>query len=217
MANVFYRVLDNTLKSLVDMLDGTHAERVVAEPPLRFQTDGGGPSARMRVDPGDTDFFAGRKFAADLAGQIPVAGPAVYFRFTAPIDFILWTQQLELTQGALQLQWFVNPATVTGTWTPVAPTYLNDSNDRPLPHYVPQCQFEIGGSFTGGTPIGPQLRVRTASGNNRTTNVGERRSERYRKPATYYAKLETLVVPSGGTPINDAADYTYTFEYAERP
>lgn len=217
MANVLYRVLDNTLKSLVDMLDGTHAERVVAEPPLRFQTDGGGPSARMRVDPGDTDFFAGRKFAADLYGVVPVAGPAVTFRFTAPINFILWLQRLELTQGALELQWYVAPSSTGGTWTDVPLTEVNDMDDRPTPFYLPQCAFATGGTFTGGTPIGPPLKARTASGNSRTSNVGESRSERGRRPRTYYGRLQTLTVPGGGTPVNDAADYVYTFEYAERP
>lgn len=35
---------------------------VVAHPPLVLMTDGNGPNARLRVDVGQTGFFAGREF-----------------------------------------------------------------------------------------------------------------------------------------------------------
>lgn len=93
---------------------------------------------RLRVDPGQTGFFSGRMFNVQLSGAIPTAGPAVYFRFTAPVDFILWTQSLELTQGALEVEVFTG-ATPTGTWTNVPVENVNSQANRPLPFYTPQC------------------------------------------------------------------------------
>ena len=58
-----------------------------------FITDREGPAQRMRVDPGQTGFFAGRMFRSYLEQIIPVAGPAVSARFTSPVDFILWQQE----------------------------------------------------------------------------------------------------------------------------
>ena len=49
-------------KLLVDMQDGTHAERIEAYPPKVLMTDGNGSYARLRVDVGQTGFFAGREF-----------------------------------------------------------------------------------------------------------------------------------------------------------
>lgn len=168
---------------------------------------------RLRVDPGQTGFFSGKMFNVQLSGVIPTAGPAVYFRFTAPVDFILWTQSLELTQGAVELEVFTG-ATPAGAWTSIPVEGVNSQANRPLPLYTPQCSIATGGSFTGGTRIGPKMQLRTASGNNRTSNVGGLRSERGRPAGVYYGRIQTL---TGGLNVNDAAQYLYDLEWEERP
>jgi hypothetical protein len=199
---------------LVDRGDGTFADRVEAYPPKRLMTNADGPSARLRVDPGQTGFFAGNMFRAFMEGVIPVAGPSVQFRFTSPVDFILWAQSLELTQGALQLDVYVG-ATPSGSWVPVtsgAPIGVNRMAERPQPYYAPLVTIESGGNFTGGTRV-DTMKVRTSSANNSANNVGGQFPERGLPAGVYYGRLLTL---AGGLTVNDAAQYTYSLTWEER-
>lgn len=182
--------------------------------PQALITGGGiaGNSPRLRVDSGQTGFFAGRMFRAFLEGVIPTAGPSVQFRFTAPVNFILWTQSLVLTQGALQLEIYTG-ATPSGTWTPITPIGLNRMSERPTPFYTPVCTIETGGNFTGGTRT-DVLKIRASSANNSASNVGGEWSERGLPAAVFYGRLSTL---PGGLAVNDAAQYVYSLGWEERP
>jgi hypothetical protein len=167
---------------------------------------------RLRVDPGQTGFFEGRMFRSFFNGVIPVAGPTVQFRFTAPINFILWTQTLELTQGALQLEVYTG-ATSSGSWTAVPILGLNRMSEAPLPTYVSQITIETGGNFTGGTRV-DFMQVRAAAQNNTASNVGQEFSERGLPAAVFHGRLSTL---AGGLTVNDAAQYVYRLAWEERP
>lgn len=182
--------------------------------PQALITGGGivGISPRLRVDSGQTGFFAGRMFRAFMEGVIPVAGPSVQFRFTAPVNFILWTQSLVLTQGALQLEIYTG-ATPSGTWTPITPIGLNRMSERPTPFYTPVCTIETGGNFTGGTRT-DVLKIRASSANNSASNVGGEWSERGLPTAVFYGRFSTL---TGGLTVNDAAQYVYSLGWEERP
>lgn len=210
MADRFARAFGSFLRRIIDMGDGTYSERVVASPPAELMT--GTTNRRLRVDPGQTGFFEGRMFRSFLDGLIPVAGPSVQFRFTATKDFILWTQQLELTQGALQLDVYTG-ATPSGTWTAQPVIGLNRMAERPTPFYVATCTFETGGNFTGGTKVDP-MKVRTSSANNSANNAGGDFSERGLPAGVYYGRLATL---TGGVTVNDAAQYIYSLAWEERP
>lgn len=177
-------------------------------------TSGGenGIAPRIRVDPGQTGFFAGRMFRAFIRGDIPVAGPAHYFRFTSPVDFIIWTQNLELTQGALQLEIFAAPD-VSGTWTDITTMLgLNRMAERPTPYYVRQAAIQSGGTFTGGTLL-DVIEVRSSQNNSNANNVGGAFNERGLPAGAYYGRLSTL---TGGLPVNDPAHYIYTILWEER-
>lgn len=153
-----------------------------ATPPKDLLTDGGfGASRRIRVDPGQTGFFAGRFFRSYTEQVIPVAGPSVSFRFTSPIDFILWSQTLTLTQGALRFEVFTGTITPSGTWvTSATPVIgINRMAERPQPPYVSQITIETGGTFTGGTPVDLMfVRCSTNQGNASSSNAGGETSER---------------------------------------
>lgn len=210
------------------MGDGTHATRVLAQPPAELVQDGrllvdaetnfppelitGTTKPRLRVDPGQTGFFEGRMFRAFFGGVIPTAGPSVQFRFTSPVNFILWLQQLELTQGALQLEVYTG-ATSSGTWTAVPIIGLNRMTEVPLPTYASQVTIETGGNFTGGTRV-DLLQVRTAAANNTASNVGQEFTERGLPAAVFHGRLSTL---AGGLTVNDAAQYVYRLQWEERP
>lgn len=184
----------------------------ISDMPKPLLTDKAGPSQRLRVDPGQTGFFAGRMFRTYLELLIPVAGPAVCARFTSPIDFILWSQVLTLSQGALRCEVFAGAVTPSGVWTPGPVIGVNRMVERPQPYYAPQVTVESGGQFTGGTPV-DLLMLRTASQNGQSSNVGEGQTERGLPPGTYYVRFSTL---TGGLAVNDAAQGTYAVEWEER-
>lgn len=238
MADKFARVFGSFLRKIIDMGDGTFSERVVAVPPsdmldagrLKVDLDEpidvnlpevlitgggvGGISPRLRVDSGQTGFFAGRMFRNHHEAVIPVAGPSVQFRFTSPIDFILWSQTLNLTQGALQLRVYTG-ATPSGVWTDKTPIGINRMVERPTPNYVAQCRFGTGGDFTGGTEVDVML-IRSGSnqGSNSSQNTGGESTERGLPAGTYYGRFSTL---TGGVAVSDAAQMIYSLTWEERP
>lgn len=184
-----------------------------ATPPSDLLTDDGfGTSRRLRVDPGQTGFFAGKFFRSYIESLIPVAGPALQFRFTSPVDFILWQQSLELTQGGIDLRIYTS-ATGSGAWTQRPVIGVNRMAQRPQPYYAAQCTLETGGNFTGGTEV-DVLKVRTSAANNTAQNVGDQWSERGLPAGTYYGRLQTL---AGGLTVNDSAQLIYALTWEERP
>lgn len=177
----------------------------------------GGPDGRaprLRVDPGQTGFFDGRMFRNFIEGVIPVAGPSVQFRFTSPVDFILWSQSLELTQGALQLDVYTG-VTPSGLYTDLVPIGVNRMVSRPQPYYDSVCRIAVAttGNFSGGTKV-DIMRLRAAAANNTANNVGGAFSERGLAAGTYYGRFSTV---AGGLTVNDAAQYIYQLMWEERP
>lgn len=166
---------------------------------------------RLRVDQGQTGFFSGKFFRSYIEATIPVAGPSVQFRFTSPIDFILWSQVLEITQGAVEFRVFTG-ATSTGSWTQRPVIGVNRMAQRQTPYYTNQITLETGGNFTGGTEV-DLLKVRAPSANNSASNVGIESSERGLPAGTYHARFQTL---TGGVTVNDAAQLLYTLIWEER-
>lgn len=183
--------------------------------PVRLLTDGGGVSQRLRVDPGQTGFFAGKMFRSFLSASIPVAGPSVQFRFVAPINFILWSQVMTLTQGALQLEIFT-ASTDSGGWTTELPIIgVNRMTERPSPFYTPQITIQTGGNFTGGTRTDLVIiNAGSNQGNQSSQNAGGEVSERGLPAGTYFGRLSTL---TGGIAPLDAALFLYSLSWEERP
>lgn len=183
-----------------------------ANPARDLMTDGGfGPNRRLRVDSGQTGFFAGRFFRSYITAVIPVAGPTLQFRFTSPIDFILWSQVMQLTQGALELRVYTG-ATTSGVWVPAPVIGVNRMSERPLPLYSPMVTIETGGDFTGGTEV-DLLRVRTSAQNVSASNAADRSSERGLPAGVYHGRFSTL---AGGLTVNDAAQLLYSLLWEER-
>lgn len=211
MTDKFMRYVLRTAKRLVDMNDGSHAELVVAKPPIELLSDDGGPSMRLRVDPGQTGFFAGKMFRAYVEAVIPTAGPAVSFRFTCPKDFILWSQSLDLTQGALRFEVFTG-AVSAGSWVQRPVIGVNRMVSRPAPYYAPTATFETGGTFTGGMAVDLML-LRASAANNNANNVGGDVSERGLPAGIYHGRFTTL---AGGLTVNDAAQMVYSILWEER-
>lgn len=196
-----------------DFKDGRVWNGSMVRPTPDLLTDGGyGESARLRVDPGQTGFFAGRMFRSFIKASVPVAGPALHFRLISPVDFILWSNEIMLTQGAVDMDLYVG-ATPAGTWTQAPVIGVNRMLSRPQPYYLPTITLEHGGTFTGGTLVDP-ISVRTSAGNQNADNVGGASAERGLPPGTYYGRILTM---TGGLPVNDDAKIIYKPMWEERP
>ncbi|MEN2431109.1 hypothetical protein [Comamonas sp. F1-6] len=180
-----------------------------------YATDGSGPAARIRVDPGQTGFFAGRMFRSYVETVVAQGGATPFYaRFTSPVDFILWNQKLTLTQGAVRML-VLTGVSFAGSWTTQPLFGVNRMSERPMydgAFYVPKATFETGGTFTGGSETDRML-VRAASSNVNATNAGESQSERGLPAGTYGLKFSIL---DGGLNVNDAAQMLYELEWEER-
>lgn len=184
-----------------------------ATPPSDLLSDGGfGASRRIRVDPGQTGFFAGKFYRSYIEALIPVAGPSVQFQFTSPIDFILWSQVLVLTQGAIDFRVYTG-ATPSGSWTARPIIGVNRMAQRPQPYYAAQVTLETGGNFSGGTEV-DLIKVRASAANNSAQNVGSDVSERGLPAGVYHGRFTTL---TGGVVVNDPAQLVYSLLWEERP
>ena len=137
-------------KLLVDMQDGTHAERVEAYPPKVLMTDGNGQYARLRVDLGQTGFFAGREFR--ILEELNIAsGATQVLKIVSPINSILYAFGVELTLSQLRVE-LVAGGTESGAFSS-AITPLKTNQMTTASSYASQVTFATGGSHTGGTVI----------------------------------------------------------------
>lgn len=181
----------------------------------KLLTDRTGPSMRVRVDPGQTGFFAGRFFRSYVEAIIPKDGlTPLYARLTSPIDFILWSQVITVTQGALRVEAFLAP-TFAGSWTAKPVIGVNRMSERPLYSgalYSPQITLDTGGTFSGGAAA-DLLLVRAAGQNGQASNVGTSQSERGLPAGTYGIKFSIL---TGGLAVSDDAQMLYALEWEER-
>ena len=209
MADKFARVFGSFLRRITDMRDGTWAERNIAHPPFDLLTDGGdGPNRRLRVDIGQTGFFAGREFRTFREFSI-AAGQTLVLRIVVPINAILSEQSVELDSGSIRIT-NASGGTPGGSFAETLPVIgKNNMSERPLPLYTPQIVFTSGGTHTGGF-IFDIHRVVAATATAQQSTVGNIiGDERGVAAGTYYVRYENF--GSG------AATGTLWFFWEERP
>lgn len=190
--------------------DGTHAERVEAYPPAVLMTDGDGPSARLRVDPAQTSFFAGREFRTFVRLNIP-QGQSLYMRFTCPVDFIIHSELIALNSGEIDHTAYRVVTDVAGVWEPRPKIGRNIMAERPQPFYSPQGVLETGGSFTvnAADEVGPPMIPKTSGATAQQTTIPSGNSqERGLSAGSYYLKATAVSGPAVGV---------YYLSWEERP
>lgn len=207
MADVDFSVLWGTIKrKLVDMLDGTHAERMIAQPPAFLLT--GTTRQRFRVDVGEAGFFEGRQMRTFREFSI-ATGTTLTLRFIVPINVILLVQGVELDDGSLRI---TNQAggTPGGTFSETLPIIpKNTMTERPTPLYTPVVEVTAGGTISGATILDiHRIVAATATAQQSTVGniVGD---DRGIGAGTYYVTYENL---GAGT-----ATGTLFFIWEERP
>lgn len=188
-----------------------------AWPPLNMTTDAGtGPSARYRVDVGQTGFFARRMWSLsyEFASTNPIAATPLVFRFIIPINFIVHAHSLSVDQGGITLRTYsASQGTPSGTFG-TAHTAVSENTMTEQPAYSFQSAIASGGVFTpsgGAVPI-TALRVRSASATAQQSSVGsDAISEKGRSAGTYFAVLARM------TNVNGDCTGVYNLVIEERP
>lgn len=162
--------------------------------PDKLHTDGGlsGANTRLRVDPGQTGFFAGRMFRMFYEFSI-AAGTTRTIRFTSSKNFILWKLDVEVDAGGIKCE-NITSATPAGSWSGLPKTARNRMTEVPAPIPVSGMVIETGGTVSGETVV-DVLRIRAAAnqGNSKSSNVGDSQNdERGLPPGVYYFRMSPL-------------------------
>lgn len=199
----FRKIFGGPRRLETDMGDTSHADRVIAHPPFDLLTDGGdGPNRRLRVDVGQTGFFARRTWSLnyEFGSANPIAATPLVFRFTIPVNFIINAHTLSLDQGGITLRTYEASQGVAGGTFSTTHSPVSENSMTEKAPYVFQAQIASGGTFTpnvGQAPLTP-LRVRTSGATAQQSSVGgEAVSEKGRAPGTYYAVLARMTGVAG--------------------
>lgn len=150
MANIKFRFWQDIAKLLVDRGDETWAERVEAYPPAKLMTDGDGDYARIRVDTGQTGFFAGREARTFYEFSI-ASGASQVIKVVSPTNTILQQLSIEIYLAELRLE-LVTGGTEGGTFATPLPIFKTNTMTT-ASNYVPQVTMNVGGTHTGGTVV----------------------------------------------------------------
>lgn len=130
---------------LVNMGDGTFAERVNAQL-------------------GAAGFDAGKEFRTFYEMTI-LQGASAYFKVSTPIDLVLQGIGMQVDDGYVSFEAYVNVTSPTGFVTSLPIIAANRMSTRPTPLYASQVTFTTGGTFTGGIRT-DLLRIKTANNSN---------------------------------------------------
>lgn len=204
MSNTNFPFWQGLKKLLVDRGDGTHAERVEAYPPVKLMTDGDGPYARVRVDVGQTGFFAGREFSAFHEYSINT-GASIAVRAITTVDVFLSTFLVDNWAGNVRIE-LRTGSTVTSPFVNDIPVMrVNNTSDVDF-SYTTHVDMDNGGVVTGGTV----LDVFEVNSGNKSDSVSGGSSDPIGMPAgTYY-----IVISNIG---NQTARGVFKARWEERP
>ena len=173
-------------KLLVDRQDGTYAERVEAYPPAKLMTDGDGEYARLRVDSGQTGFFAGREARTFYEFSIPT-GSSQVIKVVSPVNTIVQLFGIELDLAALRLELVVG-GTEGGTFGSPLPVFKTNTMSTQS-GYLPQATMATGGTHTGGTVVDLLTAISGANANKSTSQSVSENLPNAFSAGTFYIRL----------------------------
>lgn len=206
MSDVIYRGNMNKDMRLIDMGDGTWCERVEAFPPLKLMTDDNGAYSRVRVDVGQTGFFAGREARTFYEFSI-ASGATQVIKVVSPTNTIVQQFAVDLFLAEIRLELVVG-GTEGGTFNTALPI-LKTNTMTTQSGYTPQVTMNRGGTHTGGTVVDLLIAV---SGDNAKKAIATSATEASPQgfaAGTFYIKL---INTDGAT-----AKGIFTARWEERP
>ena len=186
MADRIFKGPFNEDMRLVDMDDGTFAPRQEAHPPLKLMTDDNGDYARLRVDVGQTGFFAGREARTFYDFSI-ASGATQVIKVVSPVDTIVQMLSVELDLAEIKVE-LVSGGTEGGTFGTPLPVFKTNTMST-ASDYTPQVTMNRGGTHTGGTVVDLLVAI---SGANANKSVSQATSEEYPQgfaAGTFYIRL----------------------------
>jgi hypothetical protein len=186
MADRLYKGPLNEDMRLVDMQDGTYATRVDAYPPKKLLTDSNGDYARLRVDVGQTGFFAGREARTFYQFEI-ASGATQVIKVVAPTDTIVQMFSVELDLAEIRVELVVG-GTEGGTFGTPLPIFKTNTMST-ASDYSPQVTMNRGGTHIGGTVVDLLTAI---SGDNAKKAVSQSTAEEYPQgfaAGTFYIRL----------------------------
>ena len=154
---------------------------------------GSGPNRRLRVDVGQTGFFAGREFRTFVDLSLAI-GASLVIKAVVPVNIILFGLNVTVLTGQIRVETSTG-GTEGGVFSTALPIFpRNTMTERPTPYYTPLVALTSGGTITGGTLLDV-----TAGLTDKAVAVGaEPGDERGIGPGTYYIKLTAVGVPLVG-------------------
>ena len=127
--------------------------------------------ARGKVDVANTAFWEGREYR--ISHEFLIDETPLVLRFTAPGDFMLQKQELEVDGGGIRMRAYRDSqGTEGGTFdTPVGVYKVNFMSDAPVVAH--SVDLDTGGTFTPdvGQPAVETIRVVSPTQSNRMTTV----------------------------------------------
>lgn len=163
-----------------------YAPMVVSYPPANLMTEGPDGNPRLRVDVAQTGFFAGREFRT-FRRVTTGAGATRVIKAVVPVNVILFSLQIELTDGWIDIETRIG-GTEVGSFAEVLPVF-NRNNMDGTPVYAVQTVLTSGGTHSGGVVL-DVLAARAAGATAQASSVGNGiTDERGIAPGTYYFVL----------------------------
>lgn len=162
------------------------------EMPGDLMTDKNGTSRRLRVDVGQTGFFAGRSFRTFYEFSL-TAGTSRTFKIVTPVNTIIEGYGFTTDASTVKLYTIAGDATEGGTFNVTLPKFgANQMTERPTPYYESQLAVTTGGTATGGTTL-DALVIKTSNNTNQaSTSDAISQGERGIPPGTYYLRLDNV-------------------------
>lgn len=186
MADKLFKGPFNEDMKLIDMQDGTFAERIEAHPPLKILTDDNGDYARLRVDSGQTGFFAGREARTFYEFSI-ASGASKVIKVVSPVNTIVQSFSLETFLAEIRTELVVG-GTEGGTFSTALPI-LKTNTMSTTSSYMPQVTMNVGGTHTGGTVVDLLISI---SGANKNKSISASATENLPQgfsAGTFYIRL----------------------------
>lgn len=181
-------------KKLTDIGDNQHAERVEAYPPTKLMTDRDGANSRLRVDVGQTAFFAGKQFRSFKEFTIG-AGSSYLIKFVTPVNVFFESVGISVDEGKMRLSSHGGNPTVSGTFSDTLPIIPKNSTTE-APAYSPQATMTgaPGGSLSESVERDVVRLVAGTGGQSNTQSVlGDGSDNERGLPAgTYYFLIQNI-------------------------
>lgn len=186
MGDITYRGNMNKEMRLIDMEDGSWCERVEAYPPIKLMTDDNGPYSRIRVDVGQTGFFAGREARTFYEFSI-ASGATQVIKVVSQTDTIVQVFAVELELAEIRVELVVG-GTEGGTFDTALPIFKTNTMST-ASDYTPQVTMNRGGTHTGGTVVDLLTAVSGANPNKSVASSASENLPQGFAAGTFYIKL----------------------------